>query len=179
MVLINLENYLDDNVNIVEIFFVKNILENKMLDIAIGDNIIKNIKYKKNKDENYKMYYMNDKIYIYELSNDNQYVISKNMKKNGLIKNDTKCRLYILSSKIDKYPQYTFPCTNELDNVSEIKISEYKISNRISLNVRVENGINSLYIEYKHSPNVEIDKMNETINKIIKNIELILNSEDK
>ena len=54
MVLINLENYLDDNVNIVEIFFVKNILENKMLDIAIGDNIIKNIKYKKNKDENYK-----------------------------------------------------------------------------------------------------------------------------
>ena len=122
---------------------------------------------------------MNDKIYIYELSNDNQYVISKNMKKNGLIKNDTKCRLYILSSKIDKYPQYTFPCTNELDNVSEIKISEYKISNRISLNVRAENGINSLYIEYKHSPNVEIDKMNENINKIIKNIELILNSEDK
>ena len=28
-----------------------------MLDIAIGDNIIKNIKYKKTKDENYKMYY--------------------------------------------------------------------------------------------------------------------------
>ena len=72
MVLINLENYLDDNVNIVEIFFFKNILENKMLDIAIGDNIIKNIKYKKTKDENYKMYYMNDKIYIYEMSNDNQ-----------------------------------------------------------------------------------------------------------
>jgi hypothetical protein len=179
MVLINLEKYLDDNVNIVEIFFVKNIIENKMLDVSISENIEKNIKYKKTKEENYKMYYMNDKIYVYELSNDNQYVISKNMKKNELIKNNFSNGIYILSSKIDKYPQYTFPCTNELDNVALIKINEYKISNRISLNVKTENDIKCLYIEYKHSPNVELDKMNEIINKIIKNVESILNSEDK
>jgi len=117
-------------------------------------------------------------MYTYELSNDNQYVTSKTKKKDKYYKTK-KNNIYILSSRIDKYPQYIFPCTNEIDNISEITIKEYKISNRVSLIVKSEINDNvTVLIEYKHSPNVELDKITEIVNKIIKNIEVILNNED-
>lgn len=88
--------------------------------------------------------------------------------------------ILVICSKNDKQPNYTFPCTNEIDNISEYIIKEYKISNRISLIVRTDiskcfdegsdKEIKTLYIEYRHSYNVDTDKTNETINKIIAKI---------
>jgi hypothetical protein len=85
--------------------------------------------------------------------------------------------ILVICSKNNKQPNYTFPCTNEIDSISEYIIKEYKISNRISLILRGDSGgdsgseeINTLYIEYRHSNNVDIDKINETINKIIRKI---------
>jgi hypothetical protein len=91
-----------------------------------------------------------------------------------------KSNIYIISSKIDKYPQYVFPCTNDIDNISEVTIKEYKISNRISIIIKneVNENIKTILIEYKHSTNVEMDKITEIVNKLVKNIEVILNSED-
>ena len=122
---------------------------------------------------------MKDKIYTYELSNDNQYVISKNKKTNSVYKTK-KGNIYIIGSKIDKYPQHVFPCTNDIDNISEILVEEYKITNRISLIIKsdVNDNGKTLLIEYKHSNNVELDKIMEIINKIIRNIEVNLSSED-
>jgi hypothetical protein len=92
--------------------------------------------------------------------------------------------IFVICSKNNKQPNYTFPCTNEIDSVSEYIIKEYKISNRISLIMRsdIVSGaggaggevgkevVKTLYIEYRHSSNVDIDKINETINKIIRKI---------
>jgi hypothetical protein len=91
--------------------------------------------------------------------------------------------IFVICSKNNKQPNYTFPCTNEIDSVSEYIIKEYKISNRISLILRCDSDsgdgsgsggggeeIKTLYIEYRHSNNVDIDKINETINKIIRKI---------
>ena len=80
--------------------------------------------------------------------------------------------VFILSSKIDKFPQYIFPCTNEIDNISIYLIKEFKINNRISLMIRYDylndNVVSkSFNIEYRHSPNVEIDKINEYINNLV------------
>jgi hypothetical protein len=181
MNIINLTEFITEDVNIIELFMCKDNVDTDVIDVNIYsdiENIIEK-KYKKYKDEKYKSYHYKDKIYTYELSNDNQYVTSKMMIKskfdnynNG---NSNKSKIFILSSKIDKFPQYIFPCTNEIDNISIYSIKEFKINNRISLIIRYdysnnhENNIisKSFYIEYRHSPNVEIDKINEYINNLI------------
>ena len=183
MNIINLTDFITDDVNIIEIFMCKVIDANAanaadVIDVNINSNIegIIEKKYKKYKEEKYKSYHYKDKVYTYELSNDNQYVSSKIMitsKYNSCKSN--KSSVFILSSKIDKFPQYIFPCTNDIDNISTYTIKEFKINNRISLMLRYDylNGDDkcivskSFYIEYRHSPNVEIDKINEYINNLV------------
>lgn len=183
---INLTDFITDDVNIIEIFLCKDITANAAdaadaIDVNINSDIESIIekKYKKYKEEKYKSYHYKDKVYTYELSNDNQYVSSKIMiiskydKYNNCKSN--KSSVFILSSKIDKFPQYIFPCTNDIDNISIYTIKEFKINNRISLMMRYDylNGDDksevskSFYIEYRHSPNVEIDKINEYINNLV------------
>lgn len=182
---INLKDFLTDDVNIIEVFFCKDmngmsaasaasdITGNSVIDVNISCDIegIIEKKYKKYKEEKYKSYHHKDKVYTYELSNDNQYVSSKIMTTSKYVKYN-KSGLFILSSKIDKFPQYIFPCTNDIDNISTYIIKEFKINNRISLMLRNdylnnEEIAKSFYIEYRHSPNVEIDKINEYINNLI------------
>jgi len=183
MNIINLTDFITDDVNIIEIFFCKDITANatnaaNAIDVNINSDIESIIekKYKKYKEEKYKSYHYKDKVYTYELSNDNQYVISKIM----IISKHDNCKsnkssVLILSYKIDKFPQYIFPCTNDIDNISTYTIKEFKINNRISLMIRYDylNGDDtnilskSFYIEYRHSPNVEIDKINEYINNLV------------
>ena len=164
---INLTDFITDDVNIIEFFLCKDITKDDIIDVTI-DNDIESIvekKYKKYKEERYKSYHHKDKVYTYELSNDNQYVSSKIVVKSKYTKyNNCKLNLYILSSKIDKYPQY----------ILTYSIKEYKINNRISLHIRYDylndeekNTTRTFYIEYRHSPNVEIDKINEYINNIV------------
>ena len=179
---IKISELVNDNVNIVEIYFVNKQLDNDAMSVKMPRDIEDKIDkaYKKTKEEKYKMYYMIDKVYTYELSNDNQYVTSKTKKLDTFYKTK-KSNIYIISSKIDKYPQYVFPCTNNIDNISETIIKEYKISNRISLMVKNEANKKdkTIILEYKHSNNVELDKINEIVNKVIRNLEAALKNEDK
>ena len=182
---INLKEFIADDVNIIELFLCKDSdKDTSVIDVNITsdfESIIEK-KYKKYKEERYKSYHHKDKVYTYELSSDNQYVSSKITMKSEIIKNNTttnnttnaKPNIFILSSKIDKFPQYIFPCTNDIDNISTYLIKEFKINNRISLMLRYDylNGkeevvSKSFYIEYRHSPNVEIDKINEYVNNLV------------
>ena len=175
MNIINLTEFITDDVNIIEIFICKYNDDTDVIDVNIHSDIENMIekKYKKYKEEKYKSYHYKDKVYTYELSNDNQYVSSKIMIKSEFIsRKDCKSNIFILSSKIDKFPQYIFPCTNEIDNISIYSIKEFKINNRISLMIRYDylnNNVvsKSFNIEYRHSPNVEIDKINEYINNLV------------
>ena len=120
---INLSDFITDNVNIIELFLCKDIIEDDIINVVINNDIEKLIdkKYKKYKEEKYKSYHYKDKVYTYELSNDNQYVSSKIMIKSKFIKYNSNSNLFILSSKIDKFPQYIFPCTNDIDYISKTK----------------------------------------------------------
>ena len=149
---------------------------NNIIDVSIStksnlESFVDNY-YKKSRVENYKSYTHKERVYTYELSNDNQYVSSKIKKNLDILEN-----ILVICSKNDKQPNYTFPCTNEIDSVAEYIIKEYKISNRISLIMRSDivdtannKEIKTVYIEYRHSNNVDTDKINETINKIIKKL---------
>ena len=151
MNIINLTDFITDDVNIIEIFLCKDIdiTANAadvidvidVIDVNINSNIegIIEKKYKKYKEEKYKSYHYKDKVYTYELSNDNQYVSSKIMIKSKYNNcKSNKSSVFILSSKIDKFPQYIFPCTNDIDNISTYTIKEFKINNRISLMLRYD-----------------------------------------
>lgn len=168
--IINLSDFITDDVNIIEIFFCNADVRDALIDVQMTSDIesIVEKKYKKYKEEKYKSYHHKDKVYTYELSNDNQYVSSKIT----IRSKDAKPNIFILSSKIDKFPQYIFPCTNDIDNISTYTIKEFKINNRISLMIRYDYLddvviTKSFYIEYRHSPNVEIDKINEYVNNLI------------
>ena len=162
-----------EDINLIEIYFInRGIPNDNVIDVSVKNSLetfIDNY-YKKSRVEKYKSYTHMERIYTYELSNDNQYVSSKIKKHMDILDN-----IFVICSKNNKQPNYTFPCTNEIDSVSEYIIKEYKISNRISLILRSDIGdsraeIKTLYIEYRHSNNVDIDKINETINKIIRKI---------
>jgi hypothetical protein len=183
MTSINLNDYITDDVSIIEVFFCKDDAQKngsgtgadtEAINVKITSDIESIIekKYKKYKGEKYKSYHHKDKVYTYELTSDNQYVFSKIMTKSKYEKYNNKNSLYILTSKIDKFPQYIFPCTNEIENISTYTINEYKIANRVSLMIRYdyENNVEvakTFYIEYRHSPNVEIDKINEHVNNLV------------
>lgn len=172
-----------EDINLIEIYFINRGIrgqqgqQENVIDVSVKNSLetfIDNY-YKKSRVEMYKSYTHKERIYTYELSNDNQYVSSKIKKHMDILDN-----ILVICSKNNKQPNYTFPCTNEIDSVSEYIIKEYKISNRISLILRCDScdsggggggeEIKTLYIEYRHSNNVDIDKINETINKIIRKI---------
>ena len=174
-----------EDINLIEIYFINRGIrgqqeqQENIMDVSVKNSLetfIDNY-YKKSRVENYKSYTHKERIYTYELSNDNQYVSSKIKKHMDILDN-----IFVICSKNNKQPNYTFPCTNEIDSISEYIIKEYKISNRISLILRCDScdsdsgdggggeEIKTLYIEYRHSNNVDIDKINETINKIIRKI---------
>jgi len=177
------------DINLIEIYFINRGIrgpqgqreqQENVIDVSVKNSLetfIDNY-YKKSRVEMYKSYIHKERIYTYELSNDNQFVSSKIKKHMDILDN-----IFVICSKNNKQPNYTFPCTNEIDSVSEYIIKEYKISNRISLILRCDScggggygsggggeEIKTLYIEYRHSNNVDIDKINETINKIIRKI---------
>ena len=188
--LINLKDYITDDVNVIEVFFCPAVgcvsgvgcvgcVSGDPETPTINVNITKDIesiiekKYKQYKEEKSKSYHHKDKVYTYELSNDNQSVSSKIMtKSNYLAAASGASAVFIVSYKIDKFPQYIFPCSNDIDNISTYSIKEFKINNRISLMLRSDYSnskevAKSFYIEYRHSPNVEIDKINEYVNNLV------------
>jgi len=169
------------DINLIEIYIINTDKadkgkSNNIIDVSIStksnlESFVDNY-YKKSRVEKYKSYTHKERVYTYELSNDNQYVSSKIKKNLDILEN-----ILVICSKNDKQPNYTFPCTNEIDSVAEYIIKEYKISNRISLIMRIDivdtvnnKEIKTVYIEYRHSNNVDTDKINETINKIIKKL---------
>ena len=159
-----------DKTNLIEIYFINNNDDNKINLIINKDNIDKIlVKYKFKNINKYKTYYKNNLSYTYDLENDAQTVIEKNLENNKILNN-----IVILSYYENKYPTYIFNCTNEIDHEIKYEIYEYKINNRIILNIRKENDEYSIYIQYRHSNNVDIEKIENIINNIIKEINKIL-----
>ena len=152
-----------ENTNLLEIYIINNNSNNNKIELNKNvENILNKYKFKSLK---YKTYYKNNLMYTYDLVNDSQYVNEKKLENIFLINNTA-----ILSYNDLKYPTYIFPCTNDIDYEIEYILYEYKLNNRISLIIRKENNNYILYIQYKHSNVVDIDKMESIINNLLKEI---------
>ena len=157
-----IKELLTEQTNIIEFYLMqKPIMDNNKIDISLTTDLINKIKskFKKTKECKYAYYYRNNYTYVYDLSNDSQYVYLRKLENVDIINN----KFYLLLFNEIKLPTHNFACTNDIDNKSIMDIIEYKINNRITLIIKNNNCL----INYKHSKDVDIDKIQETINNVI------------
>lgn len=157
----NLNELVTDTMNVIEIYLGTS-TEN---DICLKDDYLNKIRrrFKLTKETTYVYYNKNNLTYVYDLSNDAQFVYLRKLENFSklLINNHY---LYVMAFNEMKMQTHSFPCSNDIDNKIRSKIEEFKINNRISLIIKN----NNLFITYKHSKDVDIEKMNEIILGIIK-----------
>ena len=167
--MINIKELITENANIIEFYLIQKptIKDDTKINIFINDELIKKIKnnFKKTKQCDIAYYCRNNCNYIYDLSNDSQYVYTRRLE-NTLINNNSKNSYYILVFNEIKLPTHTFACTNDIDEKYIMNVIEYKINNRITLIIKN----NNCFINYKHNKDVDIDKIQETINNLISKI---------
>lgn len=163
-----IKNYITDNTNIIEFYLMyKNNIDKNKISILLNDDLIKKIgnNFKKTKQNEMAFYCRNNCNYVYDLSNDSQYVYMRKLENASIIDIENKNNLnyYMLIFNEIKLPTHTFACTNDINANYIANIIEFKINNRITLIIKN----NNCYIQYKHSKDVDIDKIQETINNII------------
>ena len=171
--MIHLHSLLTDDINLIEIYITKPFTKSNVIDIGHQNRYIKYVKdqYKNWKTTSYTMFNKNELTYLYELSTDNQIVYTK-IRQSDMIIKKKHIDTYIIAYTHSKMPTHIFPCENEIDYRCVYSLSEIKITNRLSLIIKTENDISCIYIEYRHSPNVEIEKIEENINSIISKIDI-------
>lgn len=163
--MIDISKLISDDTNIIEIYIMnsKTIDDINKINILISDDLINKIKqkFKITKETTLVYFNRNNLSYVYDLSNDSQYVYLRKLENMEIINN-----FYCLAFNEMKMQTHSFACTNDIDNRSEFKYQEFKINNRISLIIKN----NNIYIHYRHSKEVDIDKIQDTINNIIKRL---------
>jgi len=163
--MIIISKLISDDTNIIEIYVMNSKLNDDLnkINIFISDDFINKIKqkFKITKETTLVYFNRNNLSYVYDLSNDSQYVYLRKLENMEITNN-----FYCLAFNEMKMQTHSFACTNDIDNRSEFKYQEFKINNRISLIIKN----NNIYIHYRHSKEVDIDKIQDTINNLIKRI---------
>ena len=164
--MVDFTKLLSDDTNIIEIYLmnpkVKSDESNK-INIAISEEIINKIKqkFKITKETTLICFNRNNLSYVYDLSNDSQYVYLRKLENMEI-----KGNLCYLAFNEMKMQTHSFACTNDIDTRTEYKYQEFKINNRISLIIKN----NNLYIHYRHSKEADIDKVQDVINNVIRKL---------
>jgi hypothetical protein len=158
-----IKELLTENTNIIEFYLIqKPIINKNNIDISITDDLISKIKnnFKKTKETKYAYYNRNNYTYVYDLSNDSQYVYIRKLENMNIINNN---KFYLLLFNEIKLPTHNYSCTNDIDNKSIIDIIEFKINNRITIIIKNNNCL----INYKHNKDVDIDKIEDIIKNLL------------
>jgi len=163
----HINKLINDNTNIIEIYMCnpnKN-FDDLKIDIFINNDIKNKIrkKFKLTKETTMIYYNRNNLSYVYDLSNDSQYLYLRKLENMKPIFNNS---FYGLAFNEMKMQSHSFACTDDIDTRVEFKVEEFKINNRISLFIKN----NNVFISYKHSKDVDIDKIDEIIKIICKKI---------
>jgi len=174
--MVYLHSLITDDTNLIELYVTPLIQNKNVVNINVSEEFIKRIKNEfqnfTNRSNEYITYYKADLIYTYDGSNDNQIVSSK-YKQNTCIWNKQHCDIFGISYKHSKLPTHVFPCVSNIDYKNKCNVCEIKLTNRINIIIKNDEYGNYVYIEYKHSPQVEIEKIEIIINKTIETLSKI------
>ena len=164
IIMFHVESYIRPDTNFIEIYYIKQQDDGDTVDILVEPAFVEEFKskYKNWKTTKYISYHKNHLTYLYDLTDDNQIAYTKISQIPKKYKSN-----YIVPYKYSKVPVYMFPCINDIDYVCEYTLTSTNLTNRISLVVRNDEYGNSVYIEYKHSPNVDIEKIEDLLRKMI------------
>lgn len=169
---------IDDEVNYVELFFIKSTSDKKDLKIHRTD-LTSDIFFdflKKMKKTNYKFFQKEYKEYIYKdiicqiYLNDETKVYKKNVLK---VFQNNSSMISIYSDRI-KQTLLNFPSTINLQQTSYVKKLIFRVNNRIYINFQitldVESDVKSyeVYINYNHEENVDTQLINKTLAEVVK-----------
>lgn len=171
--MISLHHLITDDANLVEYYITPLISDENKINIKMKEDFITKVKQEfKNytyKSNDFTVFFRNELSYIYDVSNDNQFVYSK-YKEKTLIYKKKQFDVFGISYKNSKLPTYVFPCLDDINYKTKYNIYEIKLSNRVNLVIKKDDFGQYLYIEYKHSPQVDIEKIDSIINKTIDTI---------
>ena len=158
-----IKELITENTNVIEFYLIQKPLTDKnKIDITITEDLINKIKsnFKKTKECKFAYYHRNNYTYVYDLSNDSQYVYIRKLENIDIINNN---KFYLLLFNEIKLPTHNFACTNDIDNKTIIDITEFKINNRITIIIKNNNCL----INYKHNKDVDIDKIEDIIKTLL------------
>ena len=166
---LNLHNLITNDTNIIEIYLLSSLSQNKMdnsINIFINNAILNKIRrsFKIARETTLIYFNRNNLSYVYDNTNDSQYVFLRKLENV-----QEKDKLFGIAFNEMKMQTHSFACTNDINNKINYKTYEFKINNRVSLIIKN----NNLFIQYKHSKEVDIDKIQEIINSIIRKIQQI------
>ena len=156
---INIKEFITDKTNLIEIYLLS---KKNVNSITIESSLINKIKsiFKKTKEYSTVIYSRNNYNYLYDLTNDNQIVYSRQIENDKIINN----KYFIIALNEIKLPSHLFACTNDIDFKYTNDLIEFKINNRITIVIK---NNDSCFITYKHNKDVDIDKIQDNINEII------------
>ena len=163
----NINNLITDNTNVIEIYLKETNLNLNKIDVSIDNKKVNNIlnKYKFKQEVEYVLFNKKNLILLYDTTNDSQIIYEKTLENYNETNN-----LLTLCYNEKKLPPYMYGCDNNYDNKMIYTVNEYKVNNRISIINKKHNNKSVLYISYKHDAHVDLEKNNNIINNILKNI---------
>ena len=116
-------------------------------------------------DQELTEYCHRDLVYCYDRSNDSQRTYQKHW-----ISDDFDECCYTLVTHEESHPAHRFPCTTEINEKRDIHRVQYKINNRMFFMVDKELASWTMYLRYQHAPNMDLDKMSEDWNQVVKQL---------
>tara|TARA_Y100000389_G_scaffold204963_1_gene261312 strand:- start:5021 stop:5527 length:507 start_codon:yes stop_codon:yes gene_type:complete len=154
-------------IHIIPKFNINNNILNLTLDKSFINKITSN--YKFINDRNMVYYYRKNIYYSYDTSNDSQNCFRFELLNSEIIDISDHFSICINVYKEIKLPCYMFPSTSDIDHKTSFQIKEFKVNNRITL---TNKNNKSLYLLYKHSPNVDIDKNISDLQNLFKHLNI-------
>lgn len=108
-------------------------------------------------------YYHRDLCYVFDKGNDAQRGYRRTLKRELFYRN-----LYITAVQEESVPSHGFPSTQDISAVVKVARSTQKINNRMHwIYEKDEGGGWISYVRYQHAPNVEMNKMQQDLERVL------------